>query len=376
MQSIKKYLPVNISVFELIKRLSLSNGISKARIFLLFIYFLKLILVIPAGCLQYLFYNRRIKKTVIAKPPVFILGHYRSGTTYLHKLMCADLRFGFISGYDIICPNSSLLFGRWLQKCLQFVINTFHIKTHFYNNTISKLNEPAEEERFLINKGSAFTDYWRFIFPLCWNKWQSCSQLSKDESYYKRWKNEYLHLLKMITFKNQGKQLVLKSPPNTQRIRYLLDMFPDAKFIYISRNPYQVFYSTCNLWKKAIKKFWLQNISEKQIEEIVFNEYIQLVEQYQKHKKLIPANNLIEVPYEDFEQYPLNVAEEIYMQLNLPDFKIVKAQLMQKLEEEKKYQKFEYIYDEEVFKKIEKRWLKYINEWNKTASENFINDYV
>jgi len=130
------------------------------------------------------------------------------------------------------------------------------------------------------------------------------------------------------------------------------------------------------LWKKAIKKFWLQNISEKQIEEIVFNEYIQLVEQYQKHKKLIPANNLIEVPYEDFEQYPLNVAEEIYMQLNLPDFKIVKAKLMQKLEEEKKYQKFEYIYDEEVFKKIEKRWLKYINEWNKTASENFINDYV
>jgi len=120
----------------------------------------------------------------------------------------------------------------------------------------------------------------------------------------------------------------------------------------------------------------LQNISEKQIEEIVFNEYIQLVEQYQKDKKLIPANNLIEVPYEDFEQYPLNVAEEIYMQLNLPDFKIVKAQLMQKLEEEKKYQKFEYIYDEEVFKKIEKRWLKYINEWNKTASENFINDYV
>lgn len=369
-------LPINIPVVEFARRLLSCKRISAGRVFLMSVYFIKLIIVMPAAFLQFLFYNRRINKTAITKPPVFVLGHYRSGTTYLQKLMAADPRFGFISGYDIVCPNTSLLFGKWLQKCLQIVINIFHIKTHFYNNTISKLNEPAEEERFLINKGSAFTDYWRFIFPLCWNKWQSCSELSKDESYYKRWKNEYLHILKMITFKNQGKQLVLKSPPNTQRIKYLLDMFPDAKFIYMSRNPYQVFYSTCNLWKKAIKKFWLQNISEKQIEEIVFNEYIQLVEQYQKDKKLIPANNLIEVPYEDFEQYPLNVAEEIYMQLNLPDFKIVKAQLMQKLEEEKKYQKFEYIYDEEVFKKIEKRWLKYINEWDKTSTEIFTNDYA
>ena len=262
------------------------------------------------------------------------------------------------------------------RKCLQFLINTFRIKTSFYNNTIAKLDEPAEEERFLINKGSAFTDYWRFMFPLCWNKWQSCSQLSRDANYYKRWRNEYLYLLKMISFKNKGKQLVLKSPPNTGRIKYILEIFPDAKFIYISRNPYQVFYSTCNLWSKAIKKFWLQNVSEKQIEEIVFTEYIQLIKQYQKDKKLIPADNLIEVPYEDLEQYPVNVVEEIYMQLNLPDFKIAKEQVMHKLESEKKYQKFEYTYNEEVFKKIESRWLKYINEWNKTSTETFINEYA
>jgi hypothetical protein len=283
--------------------------------------------------------------------------------------MAANSRFGFINGYDIICPNTSLLFGKWLQKSLQFLINIFHVKTSFYNNTIAKLDEAAEEERFLINKGSAFTDYWRFMFPLCWNEWQSCSQLSKNAAYYKRWKNEYLYLLKMITFKNKGKQLVLKSPPNTERIKYLLEMFPDAKFIYISRNPYHVFYSTRNLWNKAIKKFWLQNISEKQIEEIVFTEYIQLIEQYQKDKKLIPAGNLIEVPYEDLEQYPLHVVEEIYMQLCLPDFKVAKKQLIEKLKSEKKYQKFEYSYNEEVFKKIEKRWLKYINKWNKTATE-------
>jgi hypothetical protein len=370
------FLPVNIPAIEFARRLSSCKKISAVRIFLLLVYFTKLLAVIPAAFLQFLFYNKRINKTVIAQPPIFILGHYRSGTTYLQKLMCADPQFGFINNYDIICPNSSLLFGKWLQNCLQVIINRFHIKTSFYNNTISNLNDPAEEERFLINKGSAYTDYWRFIFPLCWNKWQSCSQLLKDPDYSMHWKKEYMYLLKMIAFKNTGKQLVLKSPPNTERIKYLLEIFPGAKFIYISRNPYHVFYSTCNMWKKAIKKFWLQNISEKQIEEIVFTEYANLLEQYEKDKKLIPAPNLIEVQYEDLEQYPLNVLEEIYMQLKLPDFISAKQNFINKIQQEDKYKTFEYIYSRNTFNEIEARWNKYIEQWNKKNSEVFINEYA
>lgn len=370
------FLPDNIPAIELAKRVQSGKKISAARTFLLLAYFIKLLIVMPAAFLQFLFYNRRINKTLIAKPPVFILGHYRSGTTYLQKLICADPQFGFINNYDIICPNTNLLFGKRLQKCLQVIINRFHIKTSFYNNTISNLNDPAEEERFLINKGSAYADYWRFIFPRCWNKWQSCSQLLKDSDYCLRWKKEYTHLLKMIAFKNTGRQLVLKSPPNTQRIKYLLELFPGAKFIYISRNPYHVFYSTCNMWKKAIKKFWLQNISEKQIEEIVFTEYANLLEQYENDKRLIPAGNLIEVQYEDLEQYPLNVLEEVYRQLNLDDFISAKQNFINKIQQEDKYKTFEYIYNTNTFDEIEARWNKYIEEWNKKNSEVFINEYV
>ena len=372
----KKHLPINIPVIEFIRRLSSSNNISSGRIFLLLAYFVKLLAVMPVACLQFLFYNRRINKTVITKQPVFILGHYRSGTTYLQKLMSADTRFGFIKTYDTACPNSSLLFGRWMQKCIQFIINTFHIKTSFYNNKILKLDEPAEEERFLINKGSAFTDYWRFVFPRCWNKWQSSSQLLKDTDYNKRWKREYLHLLKLATFKNKGKQLVLKSPPNTERIKYLLQMFPGAKFIYIFRNPYLVFYSTCNMWHKAIAKFRLQNISDEQIEEIVFNEYARLIDQYEKDKQLIPGGNIIEVRYEDIEEYSLNVLEDVYTKLNLPDFEYAKQNFITKLQDENSYKTFEYMYSEHMFNKIESRWNKYIDQWNKKDSEMFINEYT
>ncbi len=243
----KRLLPINFPVVELTRRLILSNGISASRIFLLMIYYFKLVATVPAGLLQFLFYGRQISRTVITKAPIFIIGHYRSGTTYLHKLMTADPSFGFLNTYDIICPNSSLLFGKWLQRCLQFIINRLRIKTPFFNNSIPDLDDAAEEERFLINKGSAFTDYWRFVFPLCWDEFQPCSQLSADPNYSRRRKKEYMRLLKLISFKNKGKRLILKSPPNTTRIKYLLEMFPGAKFIYIHRNPYHVFYSTCNM---------------------------------------------------------------------------------------------------------------------------------
>src|SRR5207244_7988419 len=41
-----------------------------------------------------------------------------------------------------------------------------------------------------------------------------------------------------------GQPLVLKSSGHTCRIRLLLELFPDAKFVHIHRNPYAVFQST------------------------------------------------------------------------------------------------------------------------------------
>ncbi len=371
-----KTAPVNIPVIELTRRLFASNGISARGVLLLVLFYLKLILVIPLAFLQFLFYSRKIKRTAIIKQPVFILGHYRSGTTWLHKLMAGDGRFGFISYYDIICPNSSLLFGRWLKVTLQFIIKRLRIKTSFFNNTIPLLDEPAEEERFLINRSSPYTDYWRFVFPLCRNKWPTCSQQCIEQRYYQRWKKEYTGLLKLATYKHKGKQLVLKSPPNTERIKYLLQIFPDAKFIYISRNPYHVFYSMCNLWHKALRKFCLQKISDKQIEEIIFSDYSYMMEQYEKDKTLIPEGNLVEVEFEELEARPLTVLKKIFTVLNIPGFETVRDGLMKQLQKEKQYSKFKYDYNDETFKKIEKRWRKYIYQWHEKAGLLTVNGYA
>ena len=42
---------------------------------------------------------------------------------------------------------------------------------------------------------------------------------------------------------------MLKSPTHTARVRTILEVFPDAKFIHIVRDPLVLFPSTVRLWK-------------------------------------------------------------------------------------------------------------------------------
>ena len=356
---------INVPFFEFTRRAYQSGSISVKGMFLLLGYYLQIIISLPFSLLQFLIFGRRIRKTGISKDPVFILGHYRSGTTYLQKLLASDKRLGCLTNYDSLLPNSNLLFGKKLQPVFQRLINTFKIKNPFFHNSIVLFSDPDEEDDYLINKGSAYSAYWGLIFPKRWREWLNGKQQFSDPDYLTGWKREYLKTLKYATFRNEGKQLVLKNPPNTERIRVLLDMFPKSKFIFIYRNPFDLYYSTRNMWKRAILSYYsVQKISEVELHEIILGHFEYLMEQFEKDKKLIPKGNLIEISYEELKADAFGTIRKIYSKLILPDFELTAEDLLAQIESEKEYQNYQYKYCAETFKKIEERWGKYIRQWN------------
>ena len=54
------------------------------------------------------------------------------------------------------------------------------------------------------------------------------------------------------------RQLVLKSPCHTGRVRLLLKLFPNAKFVFIHRNPYEVFLSGAHMASTTYGWMFLQ----------------------------------------------------------------------------------------------------------------------
>jgi hypothetical protein len=150
-----------------------------------------------------------------------------------------------------------------------------------------------------------------------------------------------------------------------ERIKPLLQMFPDAKFIFIYRNPYLLYYSTLNMWRKAILGYYsLQEIPDKELEEIVFGHFQYLNECYERDKHLIPVENLIEISYEELKADSFGVVRRIYSGLNLPDFETTAEDLKSQIESEKEYLNFRYKFDPATFKRIDQRWGKYIRQRN------------
>jgi hypothetical protein len=361
---------INIPFIEFTRRTYLGGCISFKGMFLLLGYYLQIIFSLPFELFQFLIFGQRIRKTIITKDPVFILGHYRSGTTYLQKLMVCDKQFGCLTNYDALFSNSNLLFGQKMQPVFQHLINLFRIKNPFFHNSIVLLSEPDEEDDYLMNKASAYSAYWGLIFPKRWREWLNCRPQFMNQKYLNGWKREYLKTLKYATFRNNGKQLVFKSPPNTERIKVLLELFPQAKFIYICRNPFHLYYSTRNMWKRAILNYWsVQEISEEELDEIIFEHFIYLTDKYEQDKKLIPDGNLVEISYEELKADSFNTIRKIYSKIGIPEFEFIADDLLVKLEIEKGYKNFQHQFCDDTFQKIEERWGKYIRQWNYKATD-------
>ncbi|NHJ86283.1 MAG: sulfotransferase [Asgard group archaeon] len=324
-----------------------------------FISFISLITA-PLAILEKLRYDRKIKHTAITSPPIFIIGHWRSGTTFLHNVLSKDEQFGYVNNITAFLPRVFLTGGRFLRPILQRCIPE---KRRMDNMTLG-LNEPQEDEYALANLLN-YSLYHGMAFPRNIRRYyQYCSFENVPERKVLRWKRTFYRFLQKITFSSKGKQLILKSPSHTYRVKLLLEMFPNAKFIHIYRNPLDVFPSTLNLYQKMFPYFFLQEpFTVEEGKEIIFELYDKMFERYFVDKELIPENNLYELKYEDFVQNPMIFLEDIYAQFSFKDFNAAKINFTSYLKAQKSYQKNKYSLDENFKNEIFKRWHSTFERW-------------
>jgi hypothetical protein len=127
-------------------------------------------------------------------------------------------------------------------------------------------------------------------------------------------------LIRKISCANHHKQLVLKNPPNMARIRYILSMFPDAKFVYIQRDAFDTYASNKKMVQMIFRKYALGKIVDVDPGHLILDSYAMMADLYHRDKLLIPPAHLCEISYEKFVADPVECMETIYEQLQLGDF--------------------------------------------------------
>ena len=330
--------------------------ISMAKVPLMLAFLLVHILSSPFRLIEHLVFSARIKKQEINPSPVFIIGHWRSGTTFLHQLLSSDKQFGYINFYSAMFPNSFLWTEKHIKPHLNKLCGLFKWKIPFFNNIKYDFDFPCEEDTALLNMGCRTSAYWSYALP------QSAIAIFSNTMYFtatnsgleKEFTHDHLYLLKKISLKFQNKRLLLKSPPNTARIRLLLKTFPGAKFIYINRHPVHLFYSHRKLWNHCLNRYALQEINQQELDTIIIQTMKNMFLQYKKDKTLLNEGNLYEVNYEELQKDPLAAVKEIYDYLQLPNFIDAERNIRSQIEKTSKYMPFTYQYDEEKIKWIEK----------------------
>ena len=310
------------------------------------------------------FENRRFKKWLADKPvdsaPVFILGHWRSGTTFVHNVLSQDKQFGYNTTYQTVFPHL-MLFGQPFFKKLATLAMPAKRPT---DNMELKVDLPQEEEFALLNMTHCnFYNFW--IYPRYTQEYSKKYLLFEDAApeEIEAFKTTFERLVKISMWNTGGEHFLSKNPPHTGRVKVLLEMFPNAKFIYLMRNPYTVFESTRNFFINTIQPLRLQNISDEEIVENIITVYRDLYYRYQEDKKLIPEGNLIEIKFEDFESDALNMTRKIYDTLSLSGFEQARPAIEEYLNKKKGYKKNKYDYDPATVEIVEKNWDFALKDW-------------
>ena len=131
----------------------------------------------------------------------------------------------------------------------------------------------------------------------------------------------FTKLIKISLWNTGGSQFLSKNPPHTGRVRELVKMFPNAKFIYLMRNPYTVFESTRSFFTNTIQPLKLQDITPAELEANILDIYAKLYHKYEADKACIPAATSWRSASRITRPMPTGMTEDIYRRLSLPGWR-------------------------------------------------------
>lgn len=292
-------------------------------------------------------------------PPLFVLGHWRNGTTHLHNLLALDPQFAYPNNFQVVYPHTFLSteekYAPWIGRFLP--------ERRPQDNVKIEMGMPQEEE-FGLCVATLCSPYLGWMFP-------------RREEYYQRyltfhgvsaaeiahWKAGFLWFLKKLTWKLR-RPLLLKSPPHTARVKLLLEMFPDSRFVHIHRNPYRILQSTRKLWQTVVVANHLHRPPRRDLNEGIIRRFQLTYDAFFEERKLIPAGRYCEVAFEELEKNPVSLVRDIYEKLELPGFDFFEPALRRYVDSLADYRKNEYQpMNPTLGRRIAQAWRRSFEEW-------------
>ncbi len=262
------------------------------------------------------------------RAPVFVVGHARSGTTLLHRLLGEDHdRFSAFLLWELYFPSllqkklvrwigradRRLLGGFFGRRIEEWDRRKFAATQDMHPMSLFK----PEEDDFILTYACA-SGWWIVKLPY----------MSHLDFYYvdewperrrRRLMNFYKECVRRQLYLNGGGKLHLsKNPTYCGRVESLIETFPDARIVVTMRNPYETIPSLLKLMKRG---WQLRKRSDAEMQSSLrilagmsFHNYRHPLAVLARH----PETRHAVVDYRELVAEPRRVVEGVYAQLGFP----------------------------------------------------------
>ncbi len=248
-------------------------------------------------------------------PPVFILGHWRSGTTHLYNAMALG-GFGFPAPVDVGLPWDMLGLGRVLRPLLDRALP----EGRWIDRVPVTPTSPQEDE-IAIASMTPLSFYHGIYFPRRFDAlidrglfFDGCTPHE-----IAGWERRFTLFLRKLA-RATGRPLLIKNPVYTGRVARLRRLLPGAKFVHIHRDPVDVFLSMRNFYAKLLPPLALQRAAPPDIDATILRVWRRMMTAYDAETAGLGAPELVEIGYPALEADPVAALRRIYAELELGGF--------------------------------------------------------
>jgi hypothetical protein len=223
-------------------------------------------------------------------------------------------------------------------------------------------DRPQEDEFALMNLGAG-SPYLEWAFPNRGphTEYLTLETLSAERREY--WKHCLDWFIRRLSLRNPAARIVLKSPPHTARVKLLLELYPDARFVHIVRDPRVLIPSTVRTWQRLADAEGLQVRRKRPLEDQVLDTFELMYERFEQDRASIPADQFCELRYDDLIARPVAELEAIYQRLGLGDFEPARAAVQGYLDGVKDYKTNRFQPDPALIAKITRRCDGYMRRY-------------
>ncbi|NJK62769.1 MAG: sulfotransferase [Synechococcaceae cyanobacterium SM2_3_1] len=314
----------------------------------------------PFSVFETLLVSRSHTITAQMPDPIFIIGHWRSGTTFLYNLLSQAPHFAYVSPIATGLPWDFLTLATLLRPLLERALP----QDRRIDQVTVQPDSPQEDEIGLANM-QPLSYYHGLYFPRHFHEnfqagifLEGCPPDQVEE-----WKRALIYFCQKL-YLQQRQRLIIKNPVYTARVALLRSIWPQAKFIHIHRNPYIVFQSMKKFYRVLFQELALQPYDLSEIDTVILETYPRMMNQMFEETADLPAHQFIELRFDQFESDPLSQIHHIYTQLELDDFETANSCFTEYLQSQASYRKNCHSFSSESIELVQQYWQPFIERWH------------